>query len=108
MSISPNVPWIRIAGRAVLYASGSVATRKFVRAIPWADDGGCGDFFSDVDVEEDDDDGRGALGKCTRIEVFSSAPVAAYVSTIARTLSGGTRDEAGTVWYRVWKTHVRE
>ena len=69
-----------MAGLAVLKPSGSVATRKFVRAMPWA---ACSPP-------------PGAEGKVSTIEVFSSAPVA-YFSTAART-EGALRREAGTVW----------
>lgn len=70
---------MRMAGLAELKPSGSVATRKFVRAIPWAVCFPCG-----------------AEGKVSRMEVFSSAPVL-YFSTAART-EGALRWEAGTVW----------
>lgn len=77
-----------MAGLAVLTPSGSVATRKFVNAMPCAV---C--LGAEVDVVE-----PGAAGKERSMEVCSSVPVGGYFWTAARTEEGGLRSRTGTVW----------
>lgn len=74
-----------MAGRAVFRPSGSVATRKFVSAMP------CAVWVAVLP-------GLGAAGKDRRMEVCSSVPVGAYFWTAARTEDGGLRWGAGTGW----------
>jgi hypothetical protein len=47
------------------------------------------------------------VGKFSRIVVASSAPVRRY-GVICETTEGGFLCSSGRVWYRVWKTQVRE
>lgn len=47
------------------------------------------------------------VGKVRRTVVDSSAPVGGYL-IIAEVTVGALRVWGGRVWYRVWKTQVRE
>ena len=78
-----------MAGLAILKPSGSVATRKFVNAMPCAV---C--LVAEVDVVVE----PGAAGKERSMEVCSSVPVGGYFWTAARTEEGGLRSWTGTVW----------